>query len=61
MAGWTEIEPVTFGLTGTNYEPPQFMSKRTYSLNESEEKCQYSSGKNKKQKVAGKVVWLPDS
>jgi|APFre7841882724_1041349.scaffolds.fasta_scaffold09176_3 hypothetical protein len=40
MAGWTEIEPVTFGLTGTNYEPPQFMSKRTYSLNESEEKCQ---------------------
>jgi len=40
MAGWTEIEPVTFGLTGTNYKPPQFMSKRTYSLNESEEKCQ---------------------
>ena len=30
MAGWIEIEPVTFGLTGTNYEPPQFMSKDSY-------------------------------
>ena len=40
MAGWIEIEPVIFGLTGTNYEPPQFMSIRTNSLNESEEKCQ---------------------
>ena len=27
MAGWIETEPVTFGLTGTNYDPPQFISK----------------------------------
>jgi len=27
MAGWIETEPVTFGLTGTNYEPPQSMSE----------------------------------